>query len=72
MVSQANQTILQKSIKDFLDDNSVPRIRHCPECGCILLAHEAQFSLFGSEQVWDIPIPYCPLCDPVITESGGS
>jgi hypothetical protein len=71
MSSETERATLQKFIKTLLDDVSVPRRRYCSNCGSALLHLEAQVCLFGTEQVWNIPIPYCPNCDPAIAEHKG-
>lgn len=71
MPSETERTTLQKSINILLDDISVPRRLYCWNCCYVLLHLEAQVSLFGTEQVWNIPVPYCPNCDPAITEHKG-
>ena len=71
MATETERATLQKSIKNLLDDISVPRRLYCSDCGSALLHLEAQFWLFGSEQAWNIPIPYCSNCDPAIAEHKG-
>ena len=62
MISEAKQAALLKSIKAFLDSPSVPKNPNCPDCGAVLVHAQADFSLYGSERVWSVPLPFCPHC----------
>jgi hypothetical protein len=51
-----------KSLKQFLDFRSIspPKALYCYDSGWLLGHLRGQFWQDGSEQVWDIPLPYCP------------
>jgi hypothetical protein len=50
---------------DFLDSVRTPKDNaRCPECGS-LLQYRGSLSSFFRERTWDVPLPVCPVCNPV-------
>jgi hypothetical protein len=55
-----------ESFKNFLDLQSAaatPR-RQCDGCGAAMEYFAFQFWFSESEQEWNIPVPFCPFCEP--------
>jgi len=59
--------ILQ-SIKDFLAESSTAKPRQCQHCGTALHFIDTHFRLRGTAINWNVPLPFCPACDPEILE----
>jgi hypothetical protein len=39
-----------------------PAIALCERCGTEMEHREFEFRWFGTEKVWTIPVPVCPVC----------
>ncbi len=59
--------ILQ-SIKDFLTESSIAKPRECWRCGTSLRFVDTSFQLTGTAMNWNVPLPFCPVCDREIVE----
>jgi hypothetical protein len=59
--------ILQ-SIKDFLTESSIAKPRECCRCGTSLRFVDTNFLLTGTAMNWNVPLPFCPVCDREILE----
>jgi hypothetical protein len=59
--------ILQ-SIKDFLTESSIAKPRECWRCGTSLRFVDTNFLLTGTAMNWNVPLPFCPVCDREILE----
>jgi hypothetical protein len=57
---------LLRSLKAFLRLRSKerPRTTHCTDCGSVCMNLPAQFWLYGEEEQFSIPLPFCPQCHP--------
>jgi hypothetical protein len=67
--SKARASIL-RSIDHFFAECSRRKHQRCKECRSVLRFLEGRFSLFGTETLWRVPIPYCPVCDGHIVGAG--
>jgi len=54
-------------LKQFLNAQSAApaKILNCSTCGSVLHYLTTQFWLEGTEQGWNIRLPYCPDCQPL-------
>ena len=68
-----------ESVKDFLDTRCI--LNHdeiyCAECGARILyssvglsIREEGFNDLGDDEVWSVPLPYCPSCEPAPKRNG--
>lgn len=57
---------LHASIVQFLDSaKNAKTIATCPDCGCPVEYRPAELTFAG--QTWEIPLPFCPMCNPLPT-----
>lgn len=64
MQAAASKAQILQSIKDFLKEQSSPsKPRHCRRCGTEFLFVDAHFLLRGTAMNWNVPLPFCPICD---------
>jgi hypothetical protein len=61
------QDELVEFLRQFLTAHSAApaKILSCSTCGSILHYLPTQFWLQGTEEGWDIRLPYCPDCQPL-------
>ena len=61
------QDELVELLKQFLTAQSAAPTEdlHCSKCGSVLEYLPTQFWLEGTEQGWNIRLPYCPDCRPL-------
>ena len=54
------------SIRDFLDNANLSKLKVCPICDALL--NNVTFSFDGS--AWEVPLPICPCCGVDATKAG--
>jgi hypothetical protein len=64
----AHQNESRESLKKFLNAWSVATAptQFCGKCGSLLAYLQTQFWLLGEDQGWNIQLPYCPQCNPIM------
>ena len=57
---------LLRSLKAFLrlQSKDRPRATRCADCGSICQHLPARFWLDGDDEMFTIPLPFCPQCNP--------
>ncbi len=67
-VPPSKEQILQ-SIKDLLDKVPSPKSQACWRCGSAMQFVDAHFLLHDTPKAWNVPLPFCPVCDRVLLEN---
>lgn len=58
-----------RSIKELLEKRPSPLPpQRCVRCGDLMHFLDAHFLLRGTHMDWDVPLPYCPVCDKAILQ----
>jgi hypothetical protein len=65
-LSNERQVRLAKSLRQMLDtlSKATPRKLYCEDCGSCLTYINSHFWFEDTDQSWQIPLPYCRVCNP--------
>jgi hypothetical protein len=57
-----------QSIKELLE-RPLPAVpQHCTHCGALMQFVNTHFLLRGTALNWNVPLPFCPVCDTEIVQ----
>jgi hypothetical protein len=69
-IDRRNQLVDElKQLLQYLS-NTPPREKYCERCGFLMTHSSAHFWLDGWHEAWEIPLPYCPKCNPEVGSHG--